>query len=315
MPAGRITWADLPARVQTWAEHRLGAPVTRVVGATGGYSPGTTDALFTADGRAGFLKAVHPSINPHSPSLIRAERDVLTRMPTGLPVAGLIDCFDEGPDGWVAILLEHVVGRQPALPWTRQLASRVSADLAALSAALTPNPAPGLSSAPEELRRMMSIWPELSGRNGLDPWLADRSDVLDELAQAALNRTGGDTLTHLDLRADNMLLRPDGSLVVVDWAWGLAAASWVDPALLLIEFISNGAPDLDVDALIDELAARHVVAVESIVGLLIGVLGFFEDAGLQPDPPGLPTVRAFQRFQGAALFAWLRTSRHTRGLR
>ncbi|MEV3965232.1 phosphotransferase [Nocardia sp. NPDC050193] len=36
------------------------------------------------------------------------------------------------------------------------------------------------------------------------------------------------SLLHTDLRAGNMLLRPDGMVIVVDWSWPCVSAFWVD---------------------------------------------------------------------------------------
>ncbi len=313
--ANRISWNDLPAHLQRWAETVLGSPVVRVEHATGGYSPGTTDALFCANDTAGFLKAVHPSINPHSPALLRAERHVTAQLPAAAPVAQLIDAFDEGPDGWVALMLQYVEGHQPPLPWTNDAIAAVLDDLTAFSASVTPSPVTGLKGAGTELAHLVGNWPELGTVNDLDPWLAARTEQLHRAAQHALVLVEGETLTHLDLRADNLLLRADGSMVIVDWPWAVTAAPWLDPALLLIEFISSGAPDVDADRWIDRLADVHTVTPETLAGLLIGMLSFFESVGRQPDPPGLPTVRAFQRFQADALRRWVRESRHTSWLR
>jgi len=311
----RLTWDELPTSVRDWAEGVLGSPVTRVVHATGGYSPGTADALFCADGRAGFLKAGHPSLNPHSPALLRSERSVLSELPPGLPIAGLVDSLDEGPDGWVALLLEYVAGVQPPLPWTDVSIAGALASLAELAQALTPAPAGIEGTAADALAPMFDGWRQVSVEPDLDPWLADRLDLVQARSAAALAHTAGETLIHLDLRADNLLQGPNGGLIVVDWAWAVRGAPWVDPALLAIEFISSGDASVDPDAWIGRIATAHGISTSVIVDLLVGVLGFFENVGRQPDPPGLPTVRRFQRFQAAALRNWLRMSRHAQHLR
>ena len=46
---------------------------------------------------------------------------------------------------------------------------------------------------------------------------------------------------------------------------------------------------------------RDVVAV-----LVAAFGGFLVSHSLQPPPPGLPTLRAFQAAQGAVALAWLR---------
>ncbi len=45
-------------------------------------------------------------------------------------------------------------------------------------------------------------------------------------------------------------------------------------------------------------------AVNSVVA---GLAGTFTWGGALPDPPGLPTIRAFQRAQSEVLLRWLRT--------
>jgi hypothetical protein len=43
-----------------------------------------------------------------------------------------------------------------------------------------------------------------------------------------------------------------------------------------------------------------------VVGVFAGAAGYFLNRARQPAPPGLPTIREFQRFQGDALLPWLR---------
>lgn len=310
----RIRFAGLPVHVRDWAEGVLGAPIVRTVPALGGYSPGVAEALAAADGSAVFIKAVHPSLYPDSPALLRSELRTLRRMPSGLPIAALVDALDEGPHGWVALALEHVAGRQAPLPWTDTTIRAAVASLAELRDALTPAPPGEWVEAGDVLRGMFGHWPELADAPDLDPWLGGRLPALDAAAVAALAELAGETLVHLDLRADNLMLRADGKLIVVDWAWAVRGAAWLDPALLAIEFISSAEPSVDPDRWIARIAADHDIATRSIVQVLVGILSYFEHAGRQPDPPGLPTVREFQRFQAAALRGWLRTTRHGRDL-
>ena len=45
---------------------------------------------------------------------------------------------------------------------------------------------------------------------------------------------------------------------------------------------------------------------DEILPLVAAMAGYFAERGTLPDPPGLPTVRAFQRAQGQVTTAWLR---------
>jgi hypothetical protein len=43
-----------------------------------------------------------------------------------------------------------------------------------------------------------------------------------------------------------------------------------------------------------------------VTDVTAGFIGFFLNTCRLPPPPGIPTVRAFQKFQGDALLPWLR---------
>ncbi len=310
----RLSFAELPGHVRDWVEGVLGAPVVRTQPAAGGYSPGVAEGLFASDGSAVFLKAGHPSRNPDSPALLRSELRTLRSMPSGLPIAELIDALDEGPGGWVALVLEQVPGRQAPLPWTNATIGAALASLADMREPLTPAPPGQWDDAADVLRGMFGHWPELAAGADLDPWLAERRYALAAAADDALAELDGDTLVHLDLRADNLMLRTDGRLIVVDWAWAVRGPAWLDPVLLAIEFISSAAPEVDADAWIGRIAHDYGINANRIVQVLAGILSFFEHSGRQPDPPGLPTLREFQRFQATAVRDWLKRSPHAGAL-
>ena len=49
------------------------------------------------------------------------------------------------------------------------------------------------------------------------------------------------------------------------------------------------------------------IAPASVDSFVAALAGTFTWAATLPDPPGLPTVRAFQRAQGKVALRWLRT--------
>jgi hypothetical protein len=67
--------------------------------------------------------------------------------------------------------------------------------------------------------------------------------------------------------------------------------------LALNVLVHGGDGDAILDDLPDPAAARD---------LIVALTGYFLDRCRQPPPPGLPTVRAFQRFQADALLPWAR---------
>jgi hypothetical protein len=103
----------------------------------------------------------------------------------------------------------------------------------------------------------------------------------------------GDSLLHTDIRADNLLIRADGTVAVVDWPWACNGAAWFDRLLLCINVDLYGGHD-------PEKVVLHylgTVSPDDITAALAGVCGYFTDVARQPPDPGLPTVRAFQRAQ------------------
>ena len=50
----------------------------------------------------------------------------------------------------------------------------------------------------------------------------------------------GDTLLHTDYNPENILITPDGTARLIDWAWPTRGAGWIDPCCLLIRLIAAG---------------------------------------------------------------------------
>ena len=72
------------------------------------------------------------------------------------------------------------------------------------------------------------------------PWVAAQLPELVAVEPVLHDRLRGDTLSHCDLRADNVLLTAD-AVWIVDWAHAGNAARWLDPVLVLGDVIASGA--------------------------------------------------------------------------
>ncbi|MBO0842341.1 MAG: hypothetical protein J2O46_04090, partial [Nocardioides sp.] len=126
------------------------------------------------------------------------------------------------------------------------------------------------------------------------------------LAEGFADHTAGETLVHLDVRDDNILIQPDGSVLLVDWNWPVRGADWLDSLMLLIGPCGDG---LDVEA---HLAAHPLLgavepeAVDSVLALLAG---YFLERAVQPVPPSSPYLREVQRWQGEVCWSWLAARR------
>jgi len=302
----RLEWSALPVHVQAAVEGWFGEPVAEATTQEGGFSPGVAARLRTLSGQRAFLKAVGPEPNPDSVRFHRREQIIAAALPPDAPAPRLLWSFDGGEGGWVALLYEDIAGWQPQLPWREDELDRVLAALADLSAALTPSPVPATVAgviADEGVFRT-SWWGRMRGTPPptLDPWAARHLDALATLEAAAGAAAAGETLLHLDLRADNLLLTPE-RVVVVDWPHARIGAAWVDIVFLAPSVAMQGGPDPA--TLFARHPTSHDAPTEAVTAVIALMAGFFTWSALQPPPPGLPTLRAFQEAQGSIARRWL----------
>jgi aminoglycoside phosphotransferase (APT) family kinase protein len=147
-------------------------------------------------------------------------------------------------------------------------------------------------------------WPLLrdSPPAGLDAWSRRHATRAAGLEAAAETAAQGTTLLHLDLRADNLLLTPE-RVLVVDWPHARLGAAWVDVVFFAPSVAMQGGPSPEeLLGLCPSVRAADPMGVSAVVA---AVAGFFTYQALQPAPPGLPTLRAFQDAQGVVTRRWL----------
>jgi aminoglycoside phosphotransferase (APT) family kinase protein len=288
MPS-RLAWSGLPEHVRAAVASRAGAAVVAARDQDGGFSPGAVARLRLADGRRVFVKAVSPSVNADSAALLRREARTLPALPPGLPVPRLLWTFTSGD--WVVLGIEDVEGRSPTLPWRRDTLARAVEAVRAMAGPLTPAPA-GFPSLPE-----FTGWRTLAADppGDLGPWEARHLDRLAALEESWPACAAGDTLLHFDLRSDNLLVDESGAVHVVDWAHACTGAAWVDLALLVAEAPSYG----------DEILESAGAPAKDVDVFLCAFAGLLAERCRRPAPPGLPTIRAFQRAHARSLIGWL----------
>ena len=291
----RIGWDDLPPSVRASVERIVGGSVVEAVSQVGGFSPGTADRVRLADGSRAFVKAVSAAHNEQSVALHRAEARATAALPVDVPAPRLLGFHDDGT--WVALVFADVDGRQPLVPWQQ---TEIEAVLDALQRLAVP--ATGLPALPALLADNFAGWRRLAADppQSLDPWVASNLDLLVELADRGTAALAGDRLVHVDIRADNLLIRPDGSVMVVDWPGAAVGVPWFDTLSLLLNVRLYGGEISD-DAL--EFFAPDPGDVTAVVA---GLAAFFTDGARQPAPPGLPTLRRFQQDQADVMLPWLR---------
>ncbi|MBW9092223.1 phosphotransferase [Microbacterium jejuense] len=304
----RLAWHDLPPSVRTGIEDLLGGPVVEAVSQPGGYSPGSADRVVTAAGRRAFVKAASPAVNLDTPRIHRREGEITARLPEAVPAPRLIGAVDDGE--WIALVLDDVEGRHPATPWrSRELDATFDA-LRQIASVDLPGDVP-VADAADLLDGDAAKWDAIDVDavppmpRGLDVWLRAHRDEVRDAAHRAAAGARGDRLIHYDTRADNLLLRPDGSVVLVDWPWAARGAGWFDALSLLINVRYFDA-QADVEALIAGHAVFDGMPAAAASNVLAAFAGMFLSSSLLPDPPRMPTLRTFQRDQAVVTLDWLR---------
>ncbi|GAA1598495.1 hypothetical protein GCM10009789_60580 [Kribbella sancticallisti] len=289
-----MPYEKVPARVRAWVDRSLGSSVVSASTQQGGFSPGVAARLVAASGRRAFVKAVGTELNPDTPTLFRNEIAAMQGLAAhSLPhTPFLYDVYDDGD--WVALLLEDVDGYLPPHPWHPADAARVLDALAELTDSLQPSPWADAPLAAVRSEAFLSRW-DLVIADGLavPAWVAGREQELAELARTGLDALAkGTSLAHWDLRADNIILTEE-RVVFIDWAHAARAASWADSVILHAEMrASVELPELPDD--------------EGITGFLAGIAGGQWWGSSRPAPPGLPTLREWQRKAALVHLDWLR---------
>jgi aminoglycoside phosphotransferase (APT) family kinase protein len=297
----RPAYDALPFEVRAWADEQLGSPVTSWTSESGGFSPGVAARVTCTDGTRAFLKAVSSEVNPVSPGMHRAEARVTAALPGSIGAPALLGVYDDGT--WVALLFELVEGRPPLLPWRP---GELAAALRALDRLAEVPALPDLPTAAEVLGDDFTGWRKLAADppKDLELWQLRHLDELVALETAWPEAAAGDRLLHLDARDDNMIVQPSGEVVLVDWPWAASG----DPILDVVGFVPSAMLRgvTDPEAVLAATGAGRRATPEAVTSLIAAIAGFMEDARRRPQPPGIPTVRAFQAAQAGAAGAWLR---------
>jgi Phosphotransferase enzyme family len=297
----RVPYDGTPAALRAWVDGVLGSAVVSAVTQPGGFSPGVAARLVCADGSRAFCKAVSDTPNQVSPQMHRVEARNTAALPAAAPTPRLLAPYDDGT--WVALLLEDVNGHHPAQPWRPAELSRVVAAIDELAAQLTPCPVP-VPDIAHSWRDDFTNWRLLveAPFPGLDDWSLRHLDALAELEGRWEAASAGDTLLHMDLRADNLLVTDD-RVWVVDWPWAARGHPLLDLVGFAPSVTMQGGPEPG--ELLELSRTGRAADPDRLLPLVAAVAGYFARRALLPPPPGLPTVRAFQAAQGEVTLRWL----------
>jgi aminoglycoside phosphotransferase (APT) family kinase protein len=170
---------------------------------------------------------------------------------------------------------------------------------------LTPCPLPDVPLIVGEWREDFDNWRTAASGglpSGPADWCRRNLEALATLEAGWETAAVGDTLLHMDLRADNLLLTPD-QVWVVDWPHAARGAALFDIVAMAPSVAMQGGPDPN--TLLSLSAIGRHADRDALTTLVCALAGYFVVHALWPAPPGLPTVRAFQSAQGAVAVRWL----------
>ncbi|MFB8002960.1 phosphotransferase family protein [Nocardia sp. NPDC056000] len=296
----RIGWDEIPARVRAEIEARLGARVVGVRVPAGGFSHGMAAVLELDDGRRVFAKAI--AGGDRLAGHYRTESATAGRLPKGVPTPRMLFALEA--ESWIVTVFEEVVGRHPQLNRPSELAAVVRA-VEQLAEMLTPNPLDGVPTIAESFGEDLTGWRHFA-RDGvpsdLDGWSRRNVRALAELESTWVSTSVGNTLLHTDIRPDNMMLRADGTVLVVDWAWPCVGAAWVDVVTLVPSMLGAG---VDPGPL---LATNPLTAhIDSAVvdAFVCALAGYWARNSRLPAPPRSPMLRTHQAEKARVTIAWL----------
>ncbi|GAA4694469.1 phosphotransferase [Nocardioides conyzicola] len=299
--ARRLEWPHLPPQIRALIDRRCGSPVVDATSQGAGFTPGFASVLTCADGSRHFVKAASVRAQRTFAEAYREEARKLAALPATAPAPQLL--WHIADEDWVVLGIEYVESRAPRRPWRMTDLEACVAMTERMAAVLTPAPA-GLASDTfvADYADLPAYWEKVRADLPDLPGIAEHLDEAAALAARYAEVVVGDTLVHTDVRDDNLMLTPDGRVLLCDWNWPAVGAAWLDTVFLMIGPRGDG---LDVEAVLAASPITRDVPAESIDIAIALVTGHFLMSAAQPVPPTSPYIRDVQRWQGEVCWRWL----------
>ncbi len=310
----RLDFSALPIHIVRTIDIALGDPIISTTSIDHGFSPGVACIARTFGGQEFFLKAACSIPNEQAGAFHRKEIIVASRLGPDVPAGRLIWSFDEGAPGWVVLVYEVVHGHSPELPWRAADVDLVVDALNRLATTLTPSPileadigtlaGSGVlgSGCWGRIRMQIEDPASFESHIKLDEWVERNLDHLIALERRIDDVIVGDTLLHLDIRGDNMLITDEG-VVIVDWPHARIGAAWVDAVAFAPSLAMQGGPEPE--DFIARIEVARAADPDAVTVCVAEMAGFFTYNSLLPPLDGLPGLREFQAGQGAVARRWL----------
>ncbi|MBA2446337.1 MAG: phosphotransferase [Nocardioidaceae bacterium] len=304
--ARRPRWQDLPPTMRRLVEQTAGGAVVTAESTGTGFTPGFASRLTLEDGQDVFVKAASSADDAvHGWPLSDAYRDEvrkLSLLPDGIGAPAMLWHRDVEVDGvrWIIVAFEYVEGAPPRRPWRLDQLRLVLDTLAATAPALTRIPAGlELETAEEHLMTDFDERLRLMRDSSNDQrWL----DTVERLCRDGSRLLAGQSIVHMDLRDDNVLIGVTGCVWFVDWNWPVSGADWIDTLCVLLSARGDG---LDVEAELAQHPLTREVDPVAIDGLLAALWSFWGVSMTKPVPLSSPHLRDHQTWYAEVTRDWL----------
>jgi hypothetical protein len=310
-PEDKIPWQAVPLAIRARVADVVGSRVARGNRVWGSYGPTPSFRLVLADGRRVFFKGVYAASNEFSRRSIALEERIY-REATEF-IRGWTPAFQGSfrQHDWHVLLLDDL-GPKTVPPWTPALTRVIAQSFADIHRSTLGVPLPewlARDSRPfgpsweqiaEETEGFGSIAAAAgSAAEPVQRWL---QSALPELERAASTVVGPPSaLVHLDARSDNLRL-VDGRLYLFDLPNLTVSAPEYDLAELAQSIAVEGGPAPE--QVVAWYAERLPVREPALDAAVASLAGFFARRFWEPEIPGLPRLRRFQRDQFRVCLAW-----------
>ncbi|HLI90696.1 MAG TPA: phosphotransferase [Ktedonobacteraceae bacterium] len=307
-------WKSIPKAIRQQVEAALGAQVVRAARVWGGYAPTPTFRLALADGRRAFFKGTNQESNEFMKNALRQEERVYKELAPRLGqwMPQFYAAFRHAD--WHVLILEDL-GPVSVPPWTSGRTRAIThavvdfhrASLDTQAPAWLPRPDEELSrfswTHVEQETREFQYIAALAGSEAQQAlaWLQQISPTIERLMQQPALREGPFAILHGDLRSDNLRFTRE-RLCLFDWpSICVGRPEWEVVPFAQSVAVDGGPCPEQVMRWYEE---RSPLRPEAVDCALVWWLTFFADRAWQPEIPGLPRVRRFQRQQLATLAFW-----------
>jgi hypothetical protein len=266
----RSDWDDLPATVREAITEHTG-PICCIYPAAVGNHADIASTIVGEDGREAFVKAARKLSDKDGPEVLSLRTEARVNPYVTEFAPQLMWTVEDA--GWLVLGFENVPGRHPEYaPGSPDLDT-----VAGTVQRLQKTPVPEIVERPVTMR-----------------WALPDEDP---------SPMAGQALLHTDLNASNLIITPQDSVYIVDWAFVAHGAAWVELGQMIPWLLSAGHTPQSAEAWLRQFPAwaeADPAAINHYARLHTKV--WTRRAANRPEPwiaPYLANVRRWAEFRGA----------------